>query len=512
MRKLTSHWRLVCWPSAYRVLIWFALVVAVALTRFSLRAYPLNHGDEIIAYSVVHEMLSSGTLNTNWAAAKRMPPYFSYDQFNFSGYHMVLYFISVMFRLEPDLAFMRDLNGVIHVACASLAGLAAKYLSGSWTAASLATVGVGFSPELIQDSKIARADTFSTLLVLIMFLSIVKFEVTGDRKLALGISAALVGFSASIKLTFASFAPLVLLQALQFCRYQPARAPLIGLGCIGIVMFGFALGVPYGALHPSLFLNGVRALTEHYLQGLWPFGLCDAGIICRAELAIIYLFYMIGLLNIALYFGTIVLTLKQKNVLCALFSAVLLTQVIYFSLLPTFFARNFSHVIPPMFVAIAVVGASVRKIVFGRLYQVRALLATLAFVAAVLWFPLNSTLRILTLTWSGGHQSHGLEKKLSERCRCDIIDVPLEVGRSGEKYYSKAWELISSIDARLVRIIDFPYDPYRDQLIQRVAGSKDLSAHFVRGPAPARNSALQFAFGFDYIILEKDLGSTIVAP
>jgi hypothetical protein len=501
--KFASIWRNARAFMARSALIWLALVVIVALTRFSVREYAFNHGDEIIAHSVVHQMLASGTLDTNWASAKGMPAYFSYPQFNFSGYHIVLYLVSAVLRLQPDLGLIRDLNGLIHVVCAILAGLAARYLTRSWAAASFATVGVGLSPELIRESMIARADTLSVLLVLAIFLCIVHSEISGKRKLlSIIISVVLIGFSTSIKVTFISFAPVPLLQAWRLSPQQPLKALLLGLSCLVAILVGFIFGAPYAALHPLLYLNGIRVLEDEYSQGLWPFGLADESSMSRFAFAIVYFSYMIGVFNLVLWLGTIALDFSQRKTAIGLFALILVAQFLYFSLLSTFFGRNFGHIIPPMFVAIAVSATSLRRSVLARVNRAGSQFVALAFASAVFCFPLISTVRLLTVMHSNAQPSP-VERQLSLACKCSIIDVPLIAGRSGAKYYSQAWNLVSVPGARLVRVIDFPSDPNREELMRKIAESTDVTAHFVRGPAPARNSALQFEFGFDYIILEK---------
>ena len=324
-----------------------------------------------------------------------MPDIFSYDQFNFSGYYIAVYLFCLVFQLQPDLVLLRDLNGVMHVAWAAVVGLTARRLTNSWAGALLATAAVGFSPQLFDDSTVARPDTISTLLVLLFLLVFVYSDLTHERISDLIVCAFLVGFSASIKVTFASFALLLVLPVWYFIKHQPAKAPRVVLVCVGTMILAFACGAPYALVHPFLYVHGVRALQWEYSQGLWPFGLGHASVLSRANFATVYLWYMVGVLNIALFVCSIPMMFKRGMLNSGLLCTLLTAQS------PTFFPRNFSHVLPPMFLSVTVLCELLTR---GSVRVLEPLLRV-ASTAAVLWFPLSSAYLFLTLIRSGADRA-----------------------------------------------------------------------------------------------------------
>src|SRR5262245_57790993 len=98
------RWRSVPLPwHRWRALWFWSTLLLVVSGGILLRAaydWDGQHPDEVLPIAVVAHLRQAGDFDTNWALAD-LDPYYHYDQYNFSSYHLCLYCYRCMLELLP---------------------------------------------------------------------------------------------------------------------------------------------------------------------------------------------------------------------------------------------------------------------------------------------------------------------------------------------------------------------------------------------------------------------------
>jgi 4-amino-4-deoxy-L-arabinose transferase-like glycosyltransferase len=310
--------------------------------------------DEIISIRVIEHILATGHWDTNWALAD-LPPYFKFDQYNFSSYILTLvvmtkFLYPVLHILKPNTAIvinlihLRFFSALFHVIIILLTYAVGKSLFNSRRTGLVAAWLTAVFPLLFQDSLYVRPESFTTMLTLLLVLLLTK-QRQNPKILWFFIMGGLIGFLVAAKITFLLLLALPVITGFihrnrkRWFYIQLLVALAIGFGC------GFVLGVPYALVNWSSYLYGIASLVAQYTLGHWPYGLPDGNILQRLAYSWHYL-SAIGagwfiLLAVAGW-----LSLLKKRLYVFLVVGLFFSVVGYFSIKPIFFERNFSFAIP----------------------------------------------------------------------------------------------------------------------------------------------------------------------
>src|SRR5262245_39317291 len=149
---------------------WSTLLLVVAGGILLRAAYDWSgqHPDEVLPIAVVAHLRQAGDLDTNWALAD-LDPYFHYDQYNFSSYHLSLHCYRCLVELLPGtddwgsrnhgLLIYRSFSVLMAaIALVQVVGLALQ--AGGRLAALSAGALAGVTALLVQDAYYARPETF----------------------------------------------------------------------------------------------------------------------------------------------------------------------------------------------------------------------------------------------------------------------------------------------------------------------------------------------------------------
>jgi 4-amino-4-deoxy-L-arabinose transferase-like glycosyltransferase len=197
---------------------------------------------------------------------------------------------------------------------------------------------------LFQDSLYARPETFTTMLTLLLVLLLTR-QRQKPKIPWFFIIGGLIGFLVASKITFLVLLALPCILGFSYRnRKRWFYIQLIGLFGIGLV-YGFVLGVPYALVNWSSYIHGVAFMVSHYGGEHRPHGLPNGNILERLAYSWHY-FSAIGagwfiLLAVAGW-----LLLLKKRLYVFLVVGLFFFIVVYFSIKPVFFERNFSFAIP----------------------------------------------------------------------------------------------------------------------------------------------------------------------
>jgi 4-amino-4-deoxy-L-arabinose transferase-like glycosyltransferase len=338
------HWKK--WISYILVFLCCAVYI---FFRLSAGAY--IHPDEIIPIKVIENIYRTGHWDTNWALAD-LPQHFKLDQYNFSSYILTLavmtkFLCPVLYILKPNtnfLIFLRLSSALFHVITILLTYAVGKSLFNSRRIGIVAAWLVAIFPLLFQDSLYVRPESFTAMLTLLLVLVLTKYR-QKPQILWFFIMGGLIGFLIAAKITFLVL--LALPAIFGFCHLNRKRwfyiqlivMLAIGVGC------GFVLGVPYALVNWSSYLHGIAILSSQYAGKTWPYGLPDGNILDRLAHSWHY-FSGIGAGWFILLAVSGWLLLLKKRLYVFLVFGLFFFVVVYFSIKPIFFERNFSFAIP----------------------------------------------------------------------------------------------------------------------------------------------------------------------
>lgn len=340
------HWKK--WISYILVFLFCAAYIFSRVTAGNHYA----HLDELIPLKIIENIFRTGHWDTNYALAD-LPQSFKFDQYNFSSYILTLavmlkfsYFVFHIFK--PNIACainVRSFSALFHVIIILLTYAVGKSLFNSRRIGIVAAWLVAIFPLLFQDSLYIRPESFTTMLTLLLVLVLTRYR-QKPKILWFFIMGGLIGFLVAAKITF-----LVLLALpciLGFCHRNRSQwfyiqlivMLAIGLGC------GFVLGAPYALFNWSAYLHGLTFLFSRYAEGHRPYGLPDGNIPER----LLYSWHYFSAIGagwfILLAVSGWLLLLKKRLYDVFLVVGLFFFVVVYFSIKPVFFERNFSFAIP----------------------------------------------------------------------------------------------------------------------------------------------------------------------
>ena len=308
--------------------------------------------DEIISIKVIDNIFKTGHWDTNWALAD-LPQSFKFDHYNFSSYILTLavmtkFLNSVFHIFKPNTACeinVRYYSALFHVITILLTYAVGKSLFNSRRIGIVASWLVAIFPLLFQDSLYIRPESFTTMLTLLLVLLLTR-QRQKPQTLWFVIMGGLIGFLAAAKITFLVLLALPAITG--FSRRNRKRwfyiqlivVLAIGLGC------GFVLGVPYALVNWSSYLHGLASLFSQYAGEHRPYGLPDGNILQR----LVYVWHYFSAIGagwfILLAVSGWLLLLKKRLYDVFLVVGLFFAVVVYFSIKPVFFERNFSFAIP----------------------------------------------------------------------------------------------------------------------------------------------------------------------
>jgi 4-amino-4-deoxy-L-arabinose transferase-like glycosyltransferase len=332
------------------ILLFLCCAVYVFFRLIAGNAY--RQPDEMITIKVIEHIFATGHWNTNWALAD-LPKHFKFDQYNFSSYILTLagitkfiYFVFHIFK--PHTEFTIDLrfsSALFHIIIILLTYAVGKSLFNSRRIGIAAAWLTAIFPLLFQDSLYYRPESFTTMLTLLLVLVLTKQRQKPQIRWFF-IMGGLIGFLVAAKITFLVLLALPVITGFihrnrkRWFYIQLMLALGIGLG------YGFVVGAPYALVNWSAYLHGVARLVAQYAGGHWPYGLPDGNILDRLTYSRHY-FSGIGagwffLLAVAGW----LLLLKKRLYDVFLVVGLFFFVIVYFSIKPVFFERNFGFAIP----------------------------------------------------------------------------------------------------------------------------------------------------------------------
>lgn len=338
-------------------LLTIIVVIAVGVRHEGL-SNDYSHPDEVISVKVTEHLLDNATVNTNWQFVD-LPSAFKYPQYNFSGYLLSAAAYLHSTPTQPDtstLDKLRFFSFLLSVLTIVVVFYVATRLFG-FAAGGLSSATVAVNPLLSQDSLYARPETFLTFLFAVFIGTISSRSISTSWKVTL--SSLLLGFMIGVKVSMLFFLPLLLL-VLERDNDQKARSTgythylfccirhlkdkfLVILAC---VLTGFFISTPYSFFNFQGFLNGVNYLRNQYSSGDSFHGIANGGLIDRICYSFEYFNTTMGWPIFLLLPASIALLYNRKRYSTLSIYLLALSFCLYFSTYPTFFERNFSHVLP----------------------------------------------------------------------------------------------------------------------------------------------------------------------
>ena len=404
--------------------LWYLACFGIVLLGFALRAAFYQKGytypDEPITREVVRHMLQSGDLDTNWAKAD-LEPHFRFDQYNFSSYLEATFVFYRAVNLLPGLEAWRSASAgllVYRFFSVVLGGLVVwqtlrlGLFAGGRTVALIAGMLAAVAVLLVQDAHYARPEAFETVLTLA---AVTLCWPRKQRAVAAVLGAAfLVGVLAACKITMLLLAWLPLVPLLTAGAELHRRWLLLSVAPL-LLFAGFVVGAPGAVAHPSLFLNGVHALTTQYAGVQGPHSHLSGGPVVDMQAR--YFGATLGLpLLSSFMLGVIVLTRGRRWTELALLVGPVASFFGLFATQSVFYERNLSHVLPLLLV-VAALGATDLAAWLARASGVpQAMIAALlAVLLAARSVTLTASLLATALSGRGSERRAQLEAELRAR-------------------------------------------------------------------------------------------------
>lgn len=400
----------VAYLDASRRTVWIAMMLLIILGMI-LRAAYIGHStynpDEPVGQAVVRGLSFPQHWDTNWALHE-VPSHFRYDQYNFSSYHYLLFFWQKLLGVAGvtttlSLEALRALNLLLgFIFLLSLLATARKNM-GEY--AVLATVAAGAAfPLLVQDAHYVRCEAMLTAGVgVLLWWSLRERHRPPGWSLAAG--GFLVGWLVACKATMILASPLLLLPLLPNKQGGPfvwsTLPQCSGFLALG-VLAGFASGVPFGLVQPTLYLSGLQHLAMEYSSAMPPYTQPDMAA-CR-WVTLEYLqstlgwgfwgFTGVGIFGFARSFGLL-------RLLCVLVPSILAFWL--FGNQPFFSERSYSPFIP---IACLLFGAGIQLVADLIKQSLKAPRLAVAGAIALLLslslaIPANLSFKIVFMGFSG---------------------------------------------------------------------------------------------------------------
>lgn len=310
-----------------------------------------GHPDEIIPIRIIEHILLTGNWDTNWLRAD-LPDYFKYDQYNFSSYivacAVAIKFLSgLLSLLEVSVNIGKILillNVLTHLATIILTFHAGKLFFSSSRVGMVSAWITATFPLLYKNTLYARPESFVDLLTLLVM--VICFEQYRSPRIRLAAFAGvLIGFLIACKITFVVLIPLAVFALGKAGRNYRAVMLVFGTFLLCLAA-GFVAGAPYALFNFSSYLNGLSVLFNQYGSVHPPHGLPDGSMLERLLYSFKY-FLAIGegpFLFLG-FIGCCLLLIQRRHIYLSA-GFISLAAIVYFSIKPVYFERNFSFCIP----------------------------------------------------------------------------------------------------------------------------------------------------------------------
>lgn len=466
----TAKGRRIGWPM---LLVLLVLAMLAGALRMNAQKHDYWMVDEFIPGAVIGHVRDTGTPDTNWANTDVFGM-FRYDQYNFSSYHLAGALATWALPLEDEensqaatAHELRRVNAVLGALSVLLAGLVGFRLGGS-TAAALAAAFTAVHVALMQDGLYARPEAFTTVLTALLFFAATG-AATWRRALAAG---ALLGVLVACKVTFVLLAPFALASVcLGAASGQRWR---LALAFCAAALAGTVAGMPYAALAPADYLNGVFYLTQQYSGGHWPYGLPDGTLLERLAHSGRYLLETVGLPGLLLFGVGMAYCARHAEKRQLVFLVGVAATAVYFLQSRVFFERNLSHAFP---FAFAVAGAGLAWLLSLR--------PTGRWVK-----PVVVAVLVVAIIYPAAMVSHRLLKyALPKKNGAEIARVEAELRQSGYTIlgdgheFGRIRELAGTFCGRWAQRVDDFGDRLTQARLAELVGDGTLAEYRrVRGP------------------------------
>ena len=332
------------------ILVFLCCAVYIFFRLEATNAY--KHADEIIPIKIIENIFNTGHWDTNWALAS-LPKDFKFDQYNFSSYILasavMAKFTDVVLKILKMntnlLISLRVFSALFHVITILLTYAVGKSLFDSRRIGIVAAWLVAIFPLLFQDSLYGRPESFVAMLTLLLILQAARHR-QKPKILGFLVMGGLLGFLIAAKITFLVLLPLPCI--IGFKRRSEKRwfyMRLIGMFGIGLGI-GFVLGAPYALVNWLSYLHGLARSFSTYGGEHRPYGLPDGDILERLAYSWHYFSATGAGWFILLAVSGWLLLLKERLYANFFIVGLFFLVVIYFSIKPVFFERNFSFAIP----------------------------------------------------------------------------------------------------------------------------------------------------------------------
>ncbi len=379
------------------LIIVFAAVLVYAILRL-MAGFNYQNPDEVIPQQVIAHIFETGSWDTNWALAD-LPVRFKYNQYNFSSYIIISSLLTKIvdhwnaIHGPNDLIyFLRLLSFVWQILCIILTFFVGQYLMKSRSVGVIAACSVAMFPLLFQDSLYARPESFTTALTLLFVLLFVKATEKHSATL-FTFMGAILGFLIACKVTFVVLLLLPLSHIISLAVNE-RKVPGSSLFVFSAgTLAGFVLGAPFALFNLHAYLSGLESLFSQYSGKHPPHGLPLGNITDRFIYACQYFLASGTASTMVLSIGCFYFLLKRKLYLSLLTVLPFFGVIIYFSIKPVFFERNFSFAIPVISIccgwSIFEISKYINSLRWSRTLFVFLSLFTLYLPAAFIW-QLNS--------------------------------------------------------------------------------------------------------------------------
>jgi hypothetical protein len=354
-----------------------ALALVHVITSVQASFYTGQYADEDLPVLLSRRIWHSGELDTNWVHSPELAQHYPGDQFTFSSFIVVLQLpalvLDVLGQTEGPDAEKLELF-VFRVMAALFTGLAFVPLFLAFrrladdSTALCALALVFFSTQLFQDSIYARAESFILLLFAgALALAVSMPERSRRRKLVQTLLlGTLFGLLVTCKISMVFTCAHLSLVAMTprpsvpaSTRWDDVRSWLLDaltfVGVLGLgFVIGFALGAPYGLVHPLAFLSGANFQIHHYAGAHLPFGRPNEGFAGRFSYGMGYLLATNGAPLLLFAALGLALWVREAPLVAAVVAGPALFYIVSFLQNGVFFERNFSVYLPVLYLLAAI--------------------------------------------------------------------------------------------------------------------------------------------------------------
>ena len=368
---------------------WIVGLICLAALFVALRAnfsHPMLNIDEGIPILVSRAMTQRGVLDPDWAYIAKTP---EFHQYNFYLYNMVAHGViklAAAMQVSPYAA-LRLFNLVVQLSALALSLDTLRRIGVGGFAIALAGLLIAVAPGLVQDTGMARPESFLYLMSA-LFVWVLALPLAGKWRMLL--AGFVLGAGVAVKITFASL--LVMLPFVVPLRGRPVKDLIGEAACfITAALAGFAVSAPYALVHFDFFLEGLEALNTQYRNGHPPHSLPAYSLGGEILWMLRYVVELYGLALLAACAAPFLLSGKARD-WAAAFVIAWLVLFAYFATKPVFFERNLSHALIPLLIAAALAVGMLKS------WTLRAAAAA-GMLVPMIWWSIEISLATGNLSW-----------------------------------------------------------------------------------------------------------------